>query len=57
MKSDEILESFDSLMGKKHERKLSGAYEARAYREEFQKLKKHYHRALSKEDRTKEQDN
>jgi hypothetical protein len=54
MKSDEILKSFDSLMKKKHKRRLSGAYEARAYKEEVQLLKEHYLFALSYEKRTKE---
>ncbi len=42
MKTDEILKSFDSLMKRKNQRRLSGAYEARAYRKEAKKLKERY---------------
>ncbi len=49
MKIDEVLKLFDSLMKKKHKRRLSGAYEARAYREEARRLKEHYYFALSNE--------
>jgi hypothetical protein len=54
VRSDEVLKYIDLLMKRKHQRKLSGAYEARAYKEEFQKLKEHYQRALNNEKRTKE---
>ena len=54
MRSDEILEFLDLLMKKKHKRKLSGAYEARAYREEAGRLREHYQFALSCERRAKE---
>ncbi len=42
MKSDEILKYFNLLMKRKNQRKLSGAWEARAYREEAKRLKGHY---------------
>lgn len=54
MRSDEILKSIDSLIKKKHNRRLSGAYEARAYREEVNRLKEQYQCALSYENQTKE---
>ncbi len=54
MKTDEILKSFDSLMKRKNQRRLSGAYEAKAYKEEARLLKEHYQFALSYEKRTKE---
>ena len=54
MKIDEILKSFDSLMKRKNQHKLSGAYEAKAYREEAKRLKEHYQFALSYEKRAKE---
>ncbi len=41
MKTDEILKSFDTLMKRKNQRRLSGALERRAYREEAKKLKEH----------------
>lgn len=57
MRSDTILKSFDSLMKRKHQRKRSGAYEAKAYREEAKLLKEHYQFVISYERRTKEKDN
>ena len=54
MRSDEILKSFDTLMKRKNQSKLSGAYEARAYKEEVKLLREHYQFALSYEERTKE---
>jgi hypothetical protein len=47
MKTDEVLKSFDLLMKRKNRFKLSGAYEARAYREQAKLLGKHYLVALS----------
>lgn len=41
MKTDEILKSFDLLMKRKNQRKLSGTYEAKAIREEAKRLKEH----------------
>ncbi len=41
MKTDEILKSFDTLMKRKNQRKLSGALERKAYKSEAQKLKEH----------------
>ncbi len=46
MKADEILKSFDSLMKRKNQRKLSGSYEVKAYREEAKRLKDHYFNVL-----------
>ncbi len=54
MKADEILKYFDLLIKRKNQRKLSGAWEARAYREEAKRLKEHYQLALSCEKRVKE---
>ncbi len=54
MKTDEVLKSFDLLVKRKHKRRLSGASEARAYREEAKRLKEHYMFALNNEKRTKE---
>jgi len=42
MRTDEVLKSFDLLMKRKNQHKLSGSYEARAYREEAKRLKEHY---------------
>ncbi len=46
MKIDEVLKLFDSLMKRKNQRKLSGSYEAKAYREEAKRLKDHYFNVL-----------
>ncbi len=46
MRSDEILKSFDTLMKRKNQRKLSGALERKAYKSEAQKLKEHLQFAL-----------
>ena len=54
MRSDEILKSFDTLMRRKNQRKLSGTYEAKAYKEQAKLLREHYQFALSYEKRTKE---
>ena len=54
MKPDAILKLFDSLMKRKNQRKLSGAYEAKAYKEQAKLLREHYQFALSYEKRTKE---
>ncbi len=54
MKTDEVLKCFDLLIKRKHKRKLSGAYEAKAYREEAKHLREHYQFALNCEKRTKE---
>ncbi len=54
MRSDAILKSFDLLMKRKNQRKLSGAYEAKAYKEQAKLLREHYQFALSYEKRTKE---
>jgi|TARA_B100002003_G_scaffold45814_1_gene41138 hypothetical protein len=54
MRSDEILKSFDVLMKCKNQRKLSGSYEAKAYKEQAKILKEHYQFALSYEKRVKE---
>ena len=54
MRSDEILKSFDTLMKRKNQRKLSGAYEAKAYKDQAKLLREHYYFTLSYENRTKE---
>ncbi len=51
MEPDELLRLFHSLMKRKNQRKLSGAYEAKAYKEEARRLKEHYEFALSFERR------
>ncbi len=50
MKTDEILKSFDLLMKRKNQRKLSGSYEVKAYREEAKRLKEHYFNVLRETD-------
>jgi len=42
MKTDEILLPFDNLMKQKHIRRLSGAWEHKAYEKEAKRLKEHY---------------
>ena len=54
MTPDEILKSHDLLMKKKHKRKLSGTYEARAYREESKRLREGHQFALNNEKHAKE---
>ncbi len=54
MKTDEILKSFDTLMWRKNQRKLSGGCESKAYKEQAKLLREHYHFALSSEKRAKE---
>ncbi len=49
MKTDEVLKSFDLLMKRKNQRKLSGSYEARAYREQAKLLKEHFQFLESRE--------
>ena len=51
MRSDEILKSLDTLIKSRHQRKLSGSYEIKAFKEEVQLLKEHYEFALSYEKR------
>ncbi len=51
MKTDEVLKSFDLLMKRKNQRKLSGSYEAKAYKEQAKLLREHYQFALSYEKR------
>jgi hypothetical protein len=41
-------------MKRKNQRKLSGSYDAQAYKEEAQLLKEHYGFALNNENRTNE---
>jgi len=54
MRSDAILKSFDLLMKRKNQRRLSGAYEAKAYKEQAKLLREHYQCALNYEKRIKE---
>ncbi len=54
MRSDAILKLFDKLMKRKHQCKPTGAYEAKAYKEEAQLLKEHYQFALRYEKFAKE---
>ncbi len=52
MQTDAVLLLFHSLMQKKHERKLSGSYEAKAYKEQAKLLREHYQYVLSCEKST-----
>ncbi len=49
MKIDEVLKLFDSLMKRKHKRRLSGAWERKAYEKEAERLREHYSFALGNE--------
>ncbi len=54
VRSDAVLKLFDTLMKRKHQRKLSGSYEVKAYKEEAQLLKEHYEFASTCEKRVNE---
>ena len=54
MTPNDILKNFHSLMKRKNQRKLSGSYEVKAYKEQAQLLKEHYQFTVNCEKRANE---
>ncbi len=54
MKADEVLSSFEMLMKKKHKRRLSGAWERKAYEKEAERLRENYLFAVNYEGKNNE---